>query len=239
MQRYAATATIAVLVLVGVWIGLSHLVRLSDDFFAPAAEKVVNIMRSGAPEPLSLPTPDERLACAMSRQSWDHAPPRQYFPERPANVNPLSPRHRDGYSNVLCVLGEPSLSPPPRGQRRIRLLHSGPFNYAFVIRIEVNEKMAVLHAARTSPNHMQPPSISRSSVQLTQDQFLSITRQIDEIGFWRLPTTSRINAKVLDGYGAVLEISEWDRYHVIDRVMGGEIRGLDRYLAKLVDIENL
>lgn len=201
---------------------------------ASFVEGAVRVSRVRPPPDFPLPTPDQQLDCRLARESFSERTvlpflPREYFENEPAGDF-----RRAWYSNTLCVMGEPPLSSPPPGGRKVRFLWLRSFHPAIVVHVEKDRGKTLLVARET--DRPSGGRIVREQERVLSDvQTDAISSLLDEIEFWTLPPTKQSFG--LDGAEWILEVSDPTRYHFVDRWGGGELETIGRRLLELSEME--
>jgi hypothetical protein len=77
--------------------------------------------------------------------------------------------------------------------------------------------------------------LHRKERSLSATEWAEVTGLVDESDFWLLSTT--VENFGLDGAHWLLEISEPNRYHIVDRWSGGELEPLGRRLLAISGLE--
>jgi len=103
------------------------------------------------------------------------------------------------------------------------------FDPAVSIRIESSGEAAQLIAIEMADN-FEGSGTRRIEKRLAQAELEALARQVQELNFWQLPTRKAVNG--LDGAHWILEISDPDRYHVVDRWGGDEIKSVGLWMLE-------
>lgn len=141
------------------------------------------------------------------------------------------------YSKHLKALNEPVLS-DTLPTKIYRFTYLRTFDNPIVIRIENNMDTISIHwkvsdgAGGYEPGNL----IVNKSKQLTMKDWSNVIENINSIDFWNLPS---IENEIYgdDGSQWILEGKELNKYHVVDRWVGGEISKTCYELLKLTDLK--
>lgn len=139
-------------------------------------------------------------------------------------------------SRVLATMWEPvlaSVSPFSGGTQAFRFLWQPSSGTAFCVRVERCWSGSVViftQTARTARLRMDNLSLRRSR-HLLREGWDEVLRQIERSSFWSLSTLGDEDS--LDRAGWILEGRDRERYHVVARWGGGEIRDVCLCLLEL------
>ena len=144
---------------------------------------------------------------------------------------------RQWFSAQLCAMGEPPLTSPPPGAKRMRFLWLRTFHPGIAIRIEGSPESAHLIATElTGAGGYAPGTVGRREQRiLLPEEWSETQRLLTAAGFWRLPTNKPVLG--LDGAHWILEVSEPKRYHIVDRWSGDELEDIGTYLLDLSGLD--
>jgi hypothetical protein len=181
------------------------------------------------------PVPFRRSECA------DRSSDRFFFPEgllggTSAQLD-LDQNLRRWYSTVLGAMSEPSLScDPPRGATyRFLLLRS--FDTPIFVRVEAQKDGAILWAGVMGYMDKADKVVRSVRRNLSQAEWSQVTRGLDAVGFWNLPTWVINYGR--DGERWIIEGRDGSRYHVVDRwsPRAGPYRDIGLALLKLAGLD--
>jgi hypothetical protein len=227
MKRYAAAAVVATILFVLAVFATRQVVPPLRAAIAGFTETAVHVARLRPPSTFPPPTTDQQVDCAHALAGFEESARLPYFPPNVFGDTPAERFRAAWYANTLCVLGEPPLSPPGSGERRLRFLWLRSFDPAISIRVERVDGLTRLFAIESA--HVNRGPVARSVERhVSLLEMRDLDRAVRDLGFWSLPTTRESNG--LDGAQWILEISDSDRYHVVDRWSGGELLHIGRLL---------
>lgn len=122
------------------------------------------------------------------------------------------------YSKMLFGLREPILSDYHGDKEIYRLTWLRTFHHPVSVRLEKQNEVIMLFSKVSNGAAGYEPGqlIFDTVLNVAKEQYKQLTRKLDEIGFWELPT-EQPNDMVKDGSNWILEVVKDNNYHMVTR----------------------
>lgn len=205
------------------------------------------------PEGHEAPPPEQMAACAAAGNRDSVATPEYWRPgtfalhDMPKDWPEASKTEaavaggdaalRRWYSTQLCAMGEAPLSAPPAGRVRLRFLWLRTFGPGISVRVEHSRGGTRLVAIELDGAGGYAPGKVADHVErvLTPGEWQGLEAVVRRSNFWRMPSEKADLG--VEGSQWIVEISEPERYHVVDRWSGGAVTEIGLQVLNLSGLE--
>ncbi len=158
---------------------------------------------------------------------------------------------REWYSRHLAAMNEPSLTCDSRvNTEAFRFLWLRSSRYPIVIRVTRLAEGGLLTAVVLDGKGGHAPGKVLQSVEkrLTEDDWVSIQKMSEAVGFWTMPTSEEHRTKILPDGSVEIEIrgdgAQWiveglqpDKYKIVDR--WGGLDGIRAFGLKFLELSGI